>query len=301
MGVQREIWVNYIMKRLWKKNAFLQKAFNEDQYVVGGRIVHIPQPGAKPTVVKNRASYPGTVVRRTDTDITYNLDEYTTDPTHIVDADKVELSYDKIDSVFGDHAGVLAETVGDDMINKWLDAITAPNIVLTSGAAAAATASGQTGTRKVMIHQDLKKAKLLLKLKDVDDEDITALLEENMADQLAESLTATQYRDFSQYYDAKTGVIGKLFGIDIMTRSSVAMATSANAILPLGTAVGATDNVVSMVWQKNAVSRALGEKKFFENPDRAEYYGDIYSALLRAGGRRRRADGIGVIAIVAGA
>lgn len=298
MAIQKEIWVRYIMNRFWKANKFLKFASNDDEYVVAGRIVHIPQPGAKPLVVKNRAAYPGTIVRRADVDITYNLDEYTTDPTHIVDADKVELSYDKITDVFGDHAGTLVETVADDLIVKWLAAIPAGNIIKSSGAAAAAKIAGQTTTRKVFVHDDLRRAKLQMDLADVPVEDRYAMFEANQMDELLASLSNTQYRDFSEYADAKEGVIGRLYGFDIMSRSKVAMMTSADVVQPIGTAVGATDNVAGLAWQRKSIARALGEKKFFDNPNRAEYYGDIISALLRAGGRRRRSDDAGVVALV---
>ena len=250
--------------------------------------------------LKNRSSFPAAAVRRTDTDITYVLDEYTTDPAHIQDAEKVELSYDKIASVFGDHAGQLVETVADDMIIKWLTGIGAGSIVRTTGAAAAAKVAGQTTTRKVFTHTDLKSAKLKLDLQNMPALDRYALLEANAADELFDSLSSTQYRDFSQYADAKTGIVGKLFGFDIMVRSTVAIASSADAINPLGASVLATDNVASLVWQKSAITRALGEKKFFEDKNNPLYFGDIYSSLLRMGGRRRRADDAGVIAIIQG-
>jgi hypothetical protein len=298
MAVQTEVWLRYIMQRLWKDNSFLKFAYNDDQYVVGGKIVHIPQPGSKPTIVKNRSSFPATTVQRTDTDITYTLDKYTSDPTHIEKADMEEITYDKISSVFGDHAGELVETVGDDMIIKWLASIPAGSIVRTSGADAAVTSTGQTGERRVMVHGDLKKAKLVLDLQNVPANERYALLEANMADQLFSSLSDSQYRDFSQYADAKEGVIGRLYGFNIMNRSKVAIATSALAIEALGASVDATDHVASMCWQKDAVTRAIGEKKFFERKDDPEYYGDIYSALLRAGGRRRRTDSEGVVAII---
>jgi hypothetical protein len=297
MAVQKEIWVKFIIERLWKKNLFLANAFNEDEYVLSGKVVHIPNPGSKPSVIKNRSSYPGTVVRRTDTDITYNLDEYTTDPTHIVDADKYELSYDKIASVFGDHAGILAETIGDDMLIKWLTGGT--NKLYTSGASRAAVFAGQTGNRKAFIHDDLRKAQLLFDTQNVSDDDRFALIEANMYDDLVQSLSNTQYRDFSSALDASKGIVGKLYGFQIMKRSSVAIsAVTTDAINPLGATVQTTDNVVSLCWQKDSVTRAIGETKFFENPDRAEYYGDIYSALVRMGGRRRRADDAGVCAII---
>lgn len=300
-GVEVEIWATYIIERLWKQNKFLQYAFSDDDKVLAGKVVHIPQPGAKPVTRKNRNVYPATAVRRTDTDITYVLDEYTTDPTHLPDADKVELSYDKIDSVYGDHAGQIAQDVADDAILKWLDAIPQTNIILTTGAATGEILTGATGQRKTFDHANLKKGQRMFNVQNVSESDRYALLSANMADELFDSLSATQYRDFSQYADAANGVIGRLYGFDIMTRSSVANAAGANgaiAMNPWGAAVDGDDRDVSMIWQKDAVARALGEVKFFENPDRAEYYGDVYSALLRFGGRRRKADNAGIAAIV---
>lgn len=293
-----EIWVKYIMERLWKDNQFVQKAYNDDQYVVGGKIVHIPQPGAKPTVVKNRAVFPATAVRRTDTDILYSIDEYTTDPVHIQDAEKVELSYDKIDSVLGDHIGVLGETAADDLILKWLTGVTAANIVKTTGAATAATLPGATGNRLAASHNDIRAVNLKMNVANIAKGERFALLEENMADQVFESLSENQYRGFTQYANAETGILGRLYGFDIMTRSSVAVASSADAIKALGAAVVGTDRAASMFWQKNSVARALGEIKLFDNVNDPQYYGDVYSALVRAGGRRRRADDLGVVAMI---
>ena len=87
-----------------------------------------------------------------------------------------------------------------------------------------------------------------------------------------------------------------------MTRSSVAMAAAdldagKLAVNDLDQAVSETDDEVSICWQKGSVARALGEVKFFENKQDALYQGDIYSGLIRMGGRRRRADNLGVIGI----
>ncbi|MBT1702951.1 hypothetical protein [Chryseosolibacter indicus] len=298
MAVQTEIWVRYIMNRLWKDNTFLQYAFSDDQYVVGGKIVHIPQPGSKPNIVKNRNTYPAAAVQRTDTDILYALDRYTSDPTHIEAADLLEITYDKISSVFGDHAGTLVETIADDMIIKWLSGIGAGNILRTTGAATASKVTGQTGNRKAFSVLDAKRAQTKMNLMKVLKTDRYAMLESNHMDEFTDGLTVNQEKQFSEYYDAKEGIVGKLFGFTFLERTNVAIATSANAIEALGASVDATDNVVSMFWQKDSVTRAIGEKKFFERKDDPEYYGDMYSALLRAGGRRRRADDAGVIAMI---
>lgn len=62
--------------------------------------------------------------------------------------------------------------------------------------------------------------------------------------------------------------------------------------LPLPTGAAA------LAWHEQSVCRALGEVKMYSNEDDPTYYGDIYSFLVRAGGRRMRNDGAGVLAIV---
>jgi hypothetical protein len=301
MAIQKEIWCNYIIDRLWKENPHLQAAFNDDQYVVAGKIVHIPTPGAIPSIVKNRATFPAAVVRRTDTDIVYTLEEYTTDPTHIVEADKVELSYDKISSVIGDHVSVLARTIGDDILIKWASGIITANIIRTTGTSVAVSTAGQTGNRLRMVTNDLKTAKLRMDVANVPMNDRYALIEANMLDQILSDLTVTQNRDFSSEFDAKEGTIGRLFGFKIMQRSTALMTNgAATTINAFGQAVAGGDNVASICWQKNAVARALGTTDMFEDVKNPLYYGDIYSALQRMGGRRRRADDLGVIVIAQG-
>lgn len=292
-GVIIETWANYIIERFFKDNQFLRFAFDDSQYVQVGRIVHIPQPGSRPTVVKNRNSFPAAAVRRTDTDVVYALDEYTTDPTHIPNIDQIHLSYNKQDSVLGDHMQVLDETVADDMLIKWGGNAT---IVETTGADVAPVGA-QTGNRKGFGHSDLKKLMIRMNADNVPKNDRYVLIDDNMYEFFYDSLSETNAKDFSRYADAENGVIGKLHGFSIMTRSSVLAATSANAIKSLGAALAATDGLCSLAWQKNSVAFALGNTQLFEDTNNPLYYGDIYSTLVMAGGRVRRDDGKGVYVI----
>ena len=99
MAIQKEIWMAAIVEGLFASNSFLSKAFNADEYVNNGKIVHIPNAGAASGTKKNRTELPAKVTKRTDIDVTFPLDEYTTDPVLIPNADTVELSYDKRESV----------------------------------------------------------------------------------------------------------------------------------------------------------------------------------------------------------
>ncbi|MBY0244497.1 MAG: hypothetical protein K2Q03_03480 [Sphingobacteriaceae bacterium] len=297
-AVQKEIWTDYIIQKFFKDNNIINKVYRDDEYVMAGKVVHIPQPGASPNVVKNRSSLPAVAVKRNDTDIVYVLEEFTTDPIHIPNADTVELSYNKVDSVLSEHTSALIETTTEELIFKWLSNLTAENILYTTGTAAAAALDGATGNRNSLTRSDLSKAKIKMNKGSVPRDERYCLLSEDMFNELYNSLSETQQRDFSRYVDAENGTLGKLEGFNILTRASVAAATSAGVIKPIGAATAATDCDVALFWQKNSLTAALGDVLFFEDKDSAIYYGDVYSALLRAGGRVRRADNKGVIAII---
>ncbi|NBT57479.1 hypothetical protein EBT16_01730 [bacterium] len=62
--------------------------------------------------------------------------------------------------------------------------------------------------------------------------------------------------------------------------------------------VVATDNDAVLCWCEEVVERAVGEINAFEQIKSPVYYGDIYSFEVRMGGRIRRSDEKGIVAIV---
>lgn len=299
MAIQKELWTDYIIDNLFKGNEFLKRCFRADQWVIAGKIVHMPVAGSKPTVVKNRSSLPASVTQRTDTDITYLLDEFTTDPVLIKNADKMELSYDKQDSVLSEHQQGLNELVGDDILIKWCKATggstTTAYIIRTTGAAVAAHLASATGNRKKFVKENLKAARKYMNSKNIPKTDRIALFSTELLDQLTDDTTLNQ-RDNAQELNLKEGVVMRLYGFDIMERSSTVIFDNTPEVKALGAAAAATDNDAVICFQAASVEAAIGEVNFFENQDDPTYYGDVYSGLVRAGGRIRRADG--VVAIV---
>ena len=157
-GLQVEIWQAEIINNLFKNNAFLQYSNNEDQYVLNGSVVHIPQATAPSGAQKNRTQLPASVKRRNDIDVTYVLDEYTTDPDFIPNADTVELSYDKMQSVLDEKLSYLKELLAEWVLYSWRPE-GADNIIRTTGASIAAHLPGATGNRKKLLIADLKAAR----------------------------------------------------------------------------------------------------------------------------------------------
>lgn len=296
MAVNKEMWRPDIIETLFKSNAFLTRAFNADDMVVGGRIVHIPQAGAPSKVERNRVNLPAPIVKRSDTDIVYVLDEYTTDPRLIVDIDKKELSYDKRASVIREDMGSLMEVAGDNMLYNWGVNIPAASKILTTGASATGTAPGATGNRKIITEADIRKAQLLLNNQNLPKDGRIMVLPGNFLDQLM-SDNNLKYA-FQQVVDLKSGMVGRLFGFDLYERSSVLVETTGGTVKLPEAASATDDNECAFFYHEGAVERALGDVDIFDNPGKAEYYGDVVSFLLRLGGRNRRADnkGLGYIA-----
>lgn len=302
-AIQREIWADYIMKNLYKDSSFIKYAYNADRHVMGGKVVHIPQAGAKPTTTRNRSTLPAAVTSRVDTDVLYSLDEFTTDPTLIENADTIELSYDLMADVLSDHIESLQENIGDWMAYNWVANVQGGGVVAssirTTGGATVATGTGATGNRKLFTIDEIKKARTIFNKQNMPKEGRKMLLPSDFYDQLMSNADLLK-RDYAGELDLKSGIIVRLFGFDLMERSDVV--TYDNTGTPIaklpGAATATDDNLAALAWCPSAVERALGETKFFENLNDPTYYGDMYSALVRMGGRKRRKDGAGILSIV---
>lgn len=294
MAVQKEIWLASIVELLFASNSFMSKAFNADEYVVQGKTVHIPQAGAASGVSKNRSSLPATVSKRTDTDVTFVLDEYTTNPVYIPHADTVELSYDKRESVLRQDKLKLLDEVANAFITSWLPTA-ATSIIKTTGEAVTAHAPSATGLRKAFCKADVLAAMTKFNAANIPQEGRYLLLDAQMYSQLLKDLTQSESMAFLASADAQSGVVGKLYSFNVMLRSTVAAVTTAGALV---TTADATDCCAALAWHEQSVCRALGEVKMFDNEDDPTYYGDIYSFLVRAGGRIMRNDNAGVLSII---
>lgn len=296
MAVQKEIWQRTIIEGLFADNTFLSKAVNDDMYVNEGKKVHIPNAGAPSGVVVNRDSLPATVHKRLDQDVDYDLDELTTNPILIPYADIVELSYNKRNSVIDQDRKELIFKAAEAMLANWLPA--AANRVPTTGQGVAAWTPSATGLRKKITPADVSALQLRMNADNVPQTDRYLLLDANMYQQLLDGMTQTQAIGFFQAADIKRGVMGMLYGFEVMVRSTVYRFAADGTLKALAADGAATDLAGGLAWQRDSVSRALGEVKMFDHIDNPLYYGDVYSFLVRAGGAIRRYDKKGVYAIV---
>lgn len=312
MALNQEIWRKYILDNLESNNDFLGHAYRVDESnIVNGKIVHMPNAGTDPAVTKNRSSTPATAVGRTDTDVVYLLDEYTTVPIKISDVEKVELSYNKIESVLGAHVRSLREAIGDWVIFDWLtkNVNASANTAVAWGAGTYVATSGSVGSSngpnsqnaKTMTSAALKAARLKMNKMNIPKEDRYCILPSTMYDELMSEFSGSSVANIEllKSTNLPEGVLTRLFGFNIIERSSVGLMTKATpTVVAPGTTEASTHAYAGFCWQKDMAEAAIGQIKMFEDLNNPLYYGDIYSALVRAGGRARWSDGKGIVPIV---
>lgn len=295
MAVQKEIWQRTIVEGLFADELFISRAVNDDMYVNEGKKVHIPNAGAPSGTETNRSSLPATVYKRVDQDVEYTLDEITTNPILIPFADMVELSYNKRNSVIDQDRKQIIFNACEAILKKWHPG--SSNTVLTTGQGVPAWTPGATGLRKKITPADVSALQVRMNADNVPLTDRYLLLDAQMYQQLLDGMTQTQSIGFFAAADIKRGVMGMLYGFEVMVRSSVYRFAADGTIKNYGAAGAATDLAGGLAWQRESLSRALGEVKMFDQIDNPLYYGDVYSFLVRVGGAIRRYDKKGVYAI----
>ena len=292
MALQKQIWLNSIVELLFANNTFAARSIDHSAFVTN-KTVHVPNAGSAPSVTKNRSVFPASAAQRTDYDLTYDINEYSTDPVHIQNAEQVELSYNKRESVLKQMKAALADSVHIDLALSWVPSGYAK--VGTSGAATPSHLASTTGNRQAMTKADVLAVKNLFDLDDVPQEGRCMLLDAVMYNQLLSSLSESEAAAFNASVDAQRGIVGKLYGFDFYMRSTVFRVVAAGTSMASSTA--ATNSAAGLAWQEDCVSRALGNHELFENEKDALFYGDVMSALVRAGGKYIRNDKKGVAVI----
>jgi len=316
MALQREIWVKDIKETLLQDAAFLSMATDHSEFIAAGKVVHVPQAGASTAITMNASSFPLTATDRTDVDLTYNLDEYSTAPIRVGNVDDLQLSYNKRMSVMSGQYRALVERAGDMAAYNWaIDDITsaasgtvpsgASRTVRTSGAdSATALAASATGTRKACMAVDVRKLRTILDNDNVPATDRTFLIPALMQGQLLDDPNILQaYANGFSNSVLATGVYGQLYGFNVVVRPRVAVyATAGTKKLP--TAAGATtDNLGAIAFHKGSVSSALGGIfAMADSGDNGEgnplYLGTILNTSLMHGSAKIRTDLKGIAVLV---
>lgn len=255
MALNKEIWLSAIVENLYPDNSFATKSVDDSAFVVN-RKVHIPNAGAPSKVVTNRTEKPAKVSQRTDNELTYEMDELTTDPIYIPNIDTVELSYDKRNSVIANDRAQLQEAAHVNILERWGGGVDTNHVLLTTGTATrdAHTSSTATGLRKSICKSDVLKLMTAMDADNVPEAGRYLLLDAYMYADLLNDLSESDKWMFQNSANVQSGVLGNLYGFNIMKRSSVLRVTSAKALLKWGAEGAADENAAALAWQESCLS-----------------------------------------------
>lgn len=304
MALQKEVWISDIQENLFANNEFINRATDHSMWI-SNKTVHIPQAGANPDVKKNRSVLPATISQRTDTDLTYDMAEYTTDPILLTNIEELQINYAKRQSVLRQHIDTLGDVIANQTLYAWAPS-GSTRIVRTSGTAVGtALAPTATGNRKAITLADILSLKSVL---DNDKVPATGRVLLLPADMYNAQLLAIQDVYQAQSYGSSalpSGVVNRIHGFDIMVRPTVVVYD--NTGTPVIKAVDAdgtptteatTDNLGALAFHPNFVCKAMGTTDVFYDEDKPEYYGSIFSALVMHGAAKLRSDQKGIVALV---
>jgi len=305
MAVQKELWLPVIEENLfaaWDK--LTQLATDDNIYVNNGGgtayKVYIPQAGTAGALHLNPSVYPLTVDERDDTTLDYTLDHLAMTPIRLGRYDTSLLTYDKMQSILRDHAGVIGEAQLYKSFINWYIGKQTGKYVLTTGSAVTSDAIGSTDSVKAMkLAEVMSAAQILDKQNIPDDGQRYMVLPAAMFYQLLNDVVATAYNIQIIEKDGLVMLNQPLYGFNIFKFPQVVnVENTTYAVRAYGNAGAVTDRQAGLAFHKSCVSVAKGDMNVFVDEGSATYLGDVVSAEAWIGGKYRRADYEGVVPII---
>ena len=229
------------------------------------------------------------------------MDNFTSDPVLVTAMEQADLSYAKMQSVIEDNGAAMQQLAGSAILEYWARNLTTTEKQLTTGGTR--SLAGLTGTRKKLTAADLRAAAAKMDADDVPSANRFVVITAEMKQDLLEDSDIKNTFTFAGV-NYSTGELPMYAGFKIIVRSRVLRFVADNSTTRLpdpGTATLATDNFAALAFQKSCVEHALGTVDIFNRDRDPNDYGDTVSMLLRGGGRARRFDKKGVIALIQGA
>jgi hypothetical protein len=296
MALEKEIWIKDIQERITETVEFLQYTTDHSEYIKY-KSVHVPQAGNIMSVEVNRNSFPAPLKRRTDDELIYKTNQYTTDPVHIPSIEVFQINYDKRMSMYKEGYDFMAEVLAMDALYAY--AKDSATIRTTGSSSDFALAKGATGNRKAITLVDVRKAAQILDKQGVPSTDRYLALPSDMYHELL-AVEAVQNNAFNGYLLAmKDGQVPEIAGFKILKRNNLVTTDGAGVALAYDKdyAGTATDNVAAIAWHPSFVAKAMGATNVYFKEQDPQLFGDAISFEQWAGFSKLRKDNKGVVVI----
>ena len=235
------------------------------------------------------------VAERADTVIDITLNTYHWSPIRITQADKVQLSYDKMASLYNSLNGGLGERLLiESLIGMYH--YTATKWVGTTGAAYVAHAPGATGNRKGLTGADLRAAAGILDKQKVPIAERYLVVDSIMFWQLVDDLSYNA--DRVDVINGLPSITTPLYGFTVVSVPQVVYLTAHGAIRDYGHAGTTTDYAAALAIQKSCVGFGMSDVETFVDEGNPLYQGDILSGWVLHGASYLRTGKEGVVPII---
>lgn len=294
MAIQKELWADMIQEELRAKLDPLNNFALDLSEYAEGTTIHIPVAGAT-QIVKNNTTWPLTAAERADTVVDIVLNTYHWTPMVVKQADKVQLAYDKMASLYNSLNGGLGERLLiESLIGMYH--YTSGAYVTTTGASYPAHATGATGNRRGLTSMDIRKAAALLDKQKVPIADRWLVVDSIMFWQLVDDLAYNA--DRVDIVAGLPSITTPLYGFTIVSVPQVAYVQSTGAVREYGNSGAATDNAVALAIQKSCVGFGMSGIEIFVDEGNPLYQGDILSGWVLHGAKYLRTGKEGVVPII---
>jgi len=302
MAIFREVWSQAIQENLYKGlEAIRTVATDEPSDFINSTKVHVPNAGSVPGTVRGDVTLPLVVTERTDLDLDYDLHKFRVKPQNVEWALRYQLSYDKIQSITKDQMGTLASDMAKYMMSQWYYKAAA-SLVATTGTPTTTNWLGgsASGSLKHLTGADVRNAAKILDGQLIPDNDRYLLLDYEMFWQLLGDLAYDG--DRLEVVPGLGRTIPSIYGFTVIQMPFVAAVNTSDVIKTPAAADGSftfasTDRPIGLAIQKSCASIATSPVTAFVNDNDPTYYGTILSAAVYGGGKYRRYDGKGIVAI----
>ena len=302
MAIQKEIFSPIIQENLTKgMEAIAFIATDETNTFLNAKTVHIPASGALGGVIRGATSLPVAVTSRSDNDLTYELTDFKIPPTNVEWMEKFQLAYDKMASITKDLTGNLSQDVAKYLMSQWYYKA-AGSLVATSGTTTTTNWLGgsATGSLKHITGADVRTAAKIMDGQNVKSTDRFLLLDYEMYWQLLGDISYNAER--VEVIGGLQSTVDLVYGFKVIQMPYVASVNTSDVIKVPAAADGsftfaATDRPIGLAIQKECASFAMSPIEVLLNEKDPTYYGSIMSSIVYAGGKYRRYDGKGSVAI----
>ncbi|MBR4326283.1 MAG: hypothetical protein IKP73_12230 [Bacteroidales bacterium] len=244
MALNKEIWASDIQQMLLPDNSFVTKGTDYSVFADNSEI-HIPVEYGSVNTEIDRNVLPGTVTQQSDTERVIVMHHYTTDPVSVFNPEDVELSYDK--------RQVITRKIADSLNAK----------IAQTALATLAQFGSKTGSKVLTVLRDIAKD---FDKGDYPEQDRYVLLSADSYSALLKELTDAQTNSFLAVANAQNGIIGQIFGLNILKRSTLGDASA-----------------VAIAWHKRDYMYALAPVQTFASEGDPTFYGAVLSASARFG------------------